>query len=56
MDPLDKFKAMQKEGWAHFVPLEAYTMGPAAGLVRFAGVRSGDQPYKHHRCLAEAGR
>ncbi|HYM80236.1 MAG TPA: class I SAM-dependent methyltransferase [Candidatus Limnocylindria bacterium] len=38
---LDAFKAAQRQGWAHFAPLEAFTTPPAARLVRFAGVRSG---------------
>ena len=33
MDPLDKFKQNQREGWAHFAPLEAITTPPAAQLV-----------------------
>jgi SAM-dependent methyltransferase len=41
MDAFDKFKEMQKQGWAHFVPLEAVTMQAAARLVKFAGVASG---------------
>jgi SAM-dependent methyltransferase len=40
---LEAFKAAQKEGWAHFAPLEAFTTPPAARLVRFAGVRSGQR-------------
>ncbi|MBI1795682.1 MAG: class I SAM-dependent methyltransferase [Candidatus Eisenbacteria bacterium] len=43
MDPLAQFKQMQKQGWAHFAPLESTTMGPAAQLVRFAGVTSGQR-------------
>ncbi len=44
MDPelLAKFKQTQKEGWSKFAPLEAVTTPPAARLVRFAGVRSGN--------------
>lgn len=38
MDGFDKFKEMQKQGWAHFAPLEAITMPPAAKLVKFAGI------------------
>jgi len=41
MDPLAQFKAVQKAGWALFVPLQAATTVPAAHLVRFAGIRSG---------------
>jgi SAM-dependent methyltransferase len=42
MDPLDKFKQNQREGWAHFAPLEAITTPPAAQLVRYARVKAGD--------------
>jgi len=42
MDPLDKFKQNQREGWAHFAPLEIMTTPTAAQLVRFARVRPGD--------------
>lgn len=42
MDALDKFKQNQREGWAHFAPLELMTTAPAAQLVRFAGVKAGD--------------
>lgn len=40
-DPFVEFKSRQREGWAFFAPLEAYTTPPAAHLVRFAGVRPG---------------
>jgi SAM-dependent methyltransferase len=43
MDPLEAFKAAQKQGWAHFAPLEWNTTIPAAGLVKFAGVQSGQR-------------
>jgi len=42
MDALDKFKQNQREGWAHFGPLELITTSPAAQLVRFARVRAED--------------
>jgi 2-polyprenyl-3-methyl-5-hydroxy-6-metoxy-1,4-benzoquinol methylase len=42
-DPLAKFKAMQREGWAHFGPLAAFTTPAAARLVRFAGVKPGQR-------------
>ncbi len=42
-DPFAQFKAVQREGWALFVPLEAYTTPPAAKLVAFAPVQRGDQ-------------
>jgi SAM-dependent methyltransferase len=41
MDVFDKFKATQREGWAHFAPLQAITIEPAARLVKFAGIRPG---------------
>jgi len=41
MDPFDQFKSAQKQGWAHFAPLEATTMLPAARLVKFAGIAPG---------------
>ena len=43
MDPLDSFKAAQKQGWAHFAPLEAITTAPAARLVKHAGIRAGQR-------------
>jgi len=43
VDALDTFKAAQREGWAHFAPLEMMTTIPAARLVKFAGVRSGQR-------------
>ena len=43
MDSFDAFKAMQKQGWAHFAPLEMVTTPTAAQLVKFAGVRAGQQ-------------
>ena len=41
MDVFDKFKATQREGWAHFAPLQAMTTEPAARLVKFAGIKPG---------------
>jgi SAM-dependent methyltransferase len=41
VDPFEAFKAAQKQGWAHFAPLEMITTIPAARLVKFAGVRAG---------------
>ena len=41
MDPLEKFKAAQKAGWAHFAPLQAFTTIPAGRLVEHAGIRAG---------------
>jgi SAM-dependent methyltransferase len=43
MDPFEAFKAVQKQGWAHFAPLEVVTMLPATRLVKFAGVGTGQK-------------
>ncbi len=43
MDAFDQFKQRQKEGWAKFAPLEAVTTPPAARLVHFASVQSGQR-------------
>jgi len=43
VDPLESFKAAQKQGWAHFAPLETYTTPPAARLVKRSGIRPGDR-------------
>src|SRR5258705_8208723 len=40
-DPLARFKEAQREGWAHFAPLEAITTPAAAELVRRASPRAG---------------
>src|ERR1051326_1292269 len=42
-DPFAKFKAIQRESWALFVPLQTFTTPPAARLVQFAGVKKGDK-------------
>jgi SAM-dependent methyltransferase len=42
-DAIAKFKEAQKQGWAHFAPLEAVTTPSAALLVKFAGVRAGQR-------------
>ncbi len=39
----ERFKAAQREGWAHFAPMALVTTAPAARLVRHAGVRPGDR-------------
>jgi ubiquinone/menaquinone biosynthesis C-methylase UbiE len=39
MDQFSAFKAMQREGWSHFAPLEVMTTMPAARLAAFAGIR-----------------
>lgn len=40
-DPISEFKAKQRESWASFVPIETITTPPAARLVRYAGVKPG---------------
>jgi SAM-dependent methyltransferase len=42
-DPFAQFKAVQREGWASFIPLELMTTPPAAKLVNFAGVKAGER-------------
>jgi 2-polyprenyl-3-methyl-5-hydroxy-6-metoxy-1,4-benzoquinol methylase len=42
-DPLARFKEAQREGWAHFAPLEALTTPPAAELVHRANPRAGQR-------------
>ena len=42
-DPFAQFKQVQKEGWAHFAPLEAFTTPPAGELVKLAGVTAGQR-------------
>src|SRR6476659_1543070 len=42
-DPFAQFKAMQREGWSLFVPMEVHTTMPAAKLVRFARVATGER-------------
>jgi SAM-dependent methyltransferase len=43
MDALAQFKEVQKQGWAHFAPLEALTTQSAAQLVKHAAVRAGQR-------------
>jgi SAM-dependent methyltransferase len=43
MDDFKQFKEVQKQGWAHFAPLETFTIPAAAQLVRHAGIRSGQR-------------
>jgi len=43
MDTLAQFKEMQKQGWAHFAPLEALTTPSAARLVRHASLCAGQR-------------
>jgi len=40
---LARFKETQRQGWAHFAPLETMTTPCAARLVRHAGVRAGQR-------------
>jgi len=43
MDPIETFKKVQKEGWAHFAPLEMVTTRPAVWLVKHAGIQAGQR-------------
>src|SRR5262249_20933439 len=43
VDPFVAFKETQKQNWVNFAQLESNTTGPAARLVRFAGVRAGQR-------------
>jgi SAM-dependent methyltransferase len=43
IDPFARFKEIQREGWAHFAPLEIQTTPAAAQLVRRALVRTGQR-------------
>lgn len=40
-DRFGEFKSKQREGWAHFLPVEVHTTRPAAHLIRTAGIREG---------------
>ena len=40
-DPFAQLKAIQREGWSLFAPLEAVTTAPAAELVKHARIRAG---------------
>ncbi len=42
-DPIEMFKAKQREAWSQFAPLATHTTIPAARLVRFAGVKPGQR-------------
>ena len=42
-DPFERFKAAQRDGWSSFTPVELMTTPPAAKLVKFAQVRSGQR-------------
>ena len=41
-DPFAQFKAMQREAWALFSPIAAFTTPAAASLVDFAEIRAGE--------------
>ena len=43
MDPLAQFKESQKQGWAHFTPLEMFTTPAAAHLVAHANIAAGQR-------------
>lgn len=43
MDAISQFKEMQKQGWAHFAPLQTFTTATAAKLVKFASIQRGAQ-------------
>src|SRR5712692_1957233 len=43
MDALAQFKEAQKQGWAHFVPLETFTTPAAVRLIRHAKVIAGQR-------------
>lgn len=43
MDPFSQFKELQKQGWAHFAPLQAITTPAAARLVKYASIRQGHE-------------
>ena len=43
MDPFLQFKNAQKQGWAHFAPLESHTTIAAAHLVRHARIGAGQR-------------
>jgi len=43
MDPLAQFKEAQKQGWAHFVPVEIFTTPTAARLIKHAKVAGGQR-------------
>ncbi|HEX4638267.1 MAG TPA: methyltransferase domain-containing protein [Chthoniobacterales bacterium] len=42
-DAIAKFKDAQRQGWAHFAPLEFVTTPVAGRLVKFAGVHAGQR-------------
>jgi SAM-dependent methyltransferase len=42
-DPFGPLKAMQREGWSLFTPMETFTTMPAARLVQFAQIKPGQK-------------
>jgi SAM-dependent methyltransferase len=42
VDPFAQMKAVQRDGWSVFAPVETFTTIPAAKLVAFAGVAAGE--------------
>lgn len=42
-DPFSNFKNVQREGWSLFGQVEALASPPAAKLVNFAGIQSGQR-------------
>jgi SAM-dependent methyltransferase len=42
-DPFAQFKAVQREAWSLFAPLEAITTPPAALLANYAGIKAEDK-------------
>ena len=42
-DPFTQLKAVQREAWAIFAPQAIFTVPPAASLVAYSGVKSGDR-------------
>jgi len=43
MDPLTQFKEAQRQGWAHFVPVEIFTTPTAARLIKHAKIVAGQR-------------
>jgi SAM-dependent methyltransferase len=43
MDPLTQFKEAQRQGWAHFVPVEIFTTPTAARLIKHAKIAAGQR-------------
>src|SRR6266511_3117583 len=43
MDPSTQFKEAQRQGWAHFVPVEIFTTPTAARLIKHAKIAAGQR-------------